>query len=202
VSTIFALIEARDADGIRELVRREPEAAAARDENGLTVVMRAAYRGSETLAAVREADPPLDAWDRIMVGEDEGLPAPDAWSSDGFAPLHLAAYAHNPGAARALIAAGADLNAIARASFATVSPLGTAATFGAVEVARLLLERGADTEATSDHGFTPLHAAASNGNRELAELLLAYGALKDARNDADKTPADLAADDDMRSLLS
>src|SRR4051794_7582252 len=118
--SIFELIDAGDAEGIRNLLAREPDAAAEHDEQGLTALMRAAYRGGEIFAAVRAADPPLEPFDRIVVGETEGLPAPDAWSPDGFTPLHIAAFAHNARAARALLAAGADPNVISRASFAQV----------------------------------------------------------------------------------
>jgi uncharacterized protein len=200
--TIFELIDAGDADGVRALLEQDPAAAAARDEQGLSALMRAFYRGGEVLEAIRAAEPPLDPWDRLLVGESTGLPAPDAWSPDGFTPLHIAAFAHNDAAARALLAAGADPNVLATASFATVTPLGTAATFGAVEVALTLLEHGADTEATADHGFTPLQSAAANGSRELVELLLAHGARTDARNERGDSAADLAKTDDLKELLS
>jgi ankyrin repeat protein len=200
--TIFDLIDAGDAAGIRKLLERDQSAASVRDEQGLSPVVRAAYRGGDVLDALREAAAPVDAWDRLMLGESVGLPAPDSWSPDGFTALHLAAFAQNLDAARTLLEAGADPNAIATASFAQVSPLGTAANFGAVEIAALLLEHGADTEATADHGFTPLHAAAANGNKELVELLLAHGARRDARNENGKTPADLAENDETRALLS
>jgi uncharacterized protein len=200
--TIFELIDAGDAKAVRDLLARHPGAVAERDEQGLSVLMRAFYRGGAVLDAIREADPPLDAWDRLLVGESTGLPAPDAWSPDGFTPLHIAAFAGNVGATRALLAAGADPNVLATASFARVTPLGTAATFGAVEVARALLDGGADTEATGDHGFTPLHSAAANGTRPLVELLLARGARTDARNEQGATPADLASTPELKELLS
>jgi ankyrin repeat protein len=202
-TTIFDLIDDGDLDGATALLARDPSAAATRDEQGLSALMRAAYRGGgEMLEAIRAAAPPLDGWDRIMVGETDGLPAPDAWSPDGFTPLHLAVFARNTGAARAVIAAGTDLNTISRASFAQVTPLGTAAAFSANEIAAVLLEAGADTEATADHGFTPLHAAASNGNGKLVQLLLAHGANREARNEQGKTPADLATNDETRALLT
>jgi len=171
--TIFELIDAGDAPGLRELLARDPAAAAAHDGQGLTVLMRAAYRGGEVFAAVRAAEPPLEPFDRIMVGESDGLPAPDARTPDGFTPLHLAAFAHNAAAARALLEAGADPNVLATASFAQVTPLGTCAFAGANEVARVLLEHGADPTLTADHRFTPLDSALRNGNEELAELLRA-----------------------------
>jgi ankyrin repeat protein len=201
--TIFELIDDGDAEGVRELLARDPGAAAARDDQGLSALMRSFYRGGgQVLDAIRAADPPLDGWDRILVGESDGLPAPDARSPDGFTPLHIAAFAHNAAATRALLAAGTNANELATASFAQVTPLGTAATFGATEVVALLLEHGADTERTSDHGNTPLHSAAANGNRGIVELLLAHGANARATTADGRTPADLAANDEIRALLT
>lgn len=171
MAEIFDLIDAQDTDGIRTLVARDPSAAAAHDEQGLTAVMRAAYRGAEVLAAVREANPPLEPFDRIVVGASDGLPAPDAWSPDGFTGLHLAAYAHNPAAAGKLLDAGADPNAISSAHFAQVTPLGTCAFVNAVEVARVLLAHGADPSIAEGDRNTPLAVARANGFDELAELL-------------------------------
>jgi uncharacterized protein len=169
--TIFELIDAGDADAVRDLLAREPEAAAAHDEQGLSALMRAAYRGGAVFDAVRAADPPLEPFDRIIVGKSDGLPAPDAWSPDGFTPLHIAAFADNASAARALLEAGADPDTFARASFAQVTPLGTCAFAGANAVARVLLEFGADpTRATTDRA-RPGAVARANGNDELAELL-------------------------------
>jgi ankyrin repeat protein len=169
--TIFDLIDAGDADGIRELLADEPEAAADHDEQGLSALMRAAYRGGEVFAAVREAEPPLEPFDRIVAGESDGLPAPDAWSPDGFTPLHIAAFADNAAAARALLEAGADPDAIARASFATVTPLGTCAFAGANDVARVLLEFGADPQLATSVEARPAAVARANGYDELAGLL-------------------------------
>jgi ankyrin repeat protein len=142
--TIFELIDSGDAQGVSNLLSTDPGAAAEHVENGLTVLMRAAYRGGDVFEAVRAANPPLEPFDRIMVGESDGLPAPDAWTPDGFTPLHIAAFAHNVEAARALLGAGADPNVYATASFAPVTPLGTCAFSGADDVAELLVAHGAD----------------------------------------------------------
>jgi ankyrin repeat protein len=144
VPTIFELIDSGDAQGVRDLLSTNPAVAVEHDENGLTVLMRAAYRGGDVFDAVRSATPPLEPFDRIMVGESDGLPAPDAWTPDGFTPLHMAAFARNVEAARALLEAGADPNVYATASFARVTPLGTCAFAGADDVAELLLAHGAD----------------------------------------------------------
>ena len=109
---------------------------------------RCEHRRSDVFEAVRAAKPPLGPFDRILVGESDGLPAPDAWTPDGFTPLHIAAFARNTEAARRLLKAGADPNAFATASFARVTPLGTCAFAGADEVAELLLAYGADPTLT------------------------------------------------------
>jgi len=202
MTTIFDLIDDGDAEGVRELLERAPEDAGARDEQGLSALMRAFYAGGgEIVAAIRATAPPLDAWDRLLLGESAGLPAPDARSPDGFTPLHIAVFARNEDAVRTLLAAGADPNELSTASFARVTPLGTAATFGATDLAAILLEHGADTERTAEHGNTPLHSAAANGNRALVELLLAHGADRRARLADGRSAADLAANDEIRALV-
>ena len=171
MASIFELIDAGDADGIRDLLAHDRAAAAARDEQGLSAVMRAAYRGGDVFAAVRDGAPPLGPFDRIVVGESDGLPGPHDWTPDGFTGLHLAAFCDNAAAARALLEAGADPNAISTAGFARVTPLGTCAFANSVEVARVLLEHGADPSIAEDDRATPLAVARANGFEGLAELL-------------------------------
>ena len=189
--SIFELIEAGDARGARKLLADDPSLASARDDQGLSALMRASYRGGDVYGAVREADPELDAWDRIVVGEAADLPAADAWSPDGFTPLHIAAFAKNAAAAQALVDAGADVNAFATASFARVTPLGTCAFVGATEVARVLLRAGADPTLAEIEGGSPLEAAMHNGHRDLVSLLvvlIAHGYAKAVRTALDQDP--------------
>ena len=171
MANIFELIDAGDAAGIRALLAADPAAAAAHDKQGLSAVMRAAYRGGDVFTAVREADPPLGPFDRIVVGQGESLPGPHDWTPDGFTGLHLAAFVDNVGAARTLLEAGADPDAVSTASFARVTPLGTCAFANALGVARVLLEHGADPSIAEDAHATPLAVAQANGFDELAEVL-------------------------------
>jgi ankyrin repeat protein len=168
VHPIFELIDAGDVEGVRRLVSSDPAAAEVRDEQGLSPIVHAAYQGHADLVRTL---PALDGWDRIVLGESEGLPAADAWSADGFTPLHLAAFAHNAEAATRLLEAGADPNVLARAEFARVTPLGTCAFAGATEVARTLLEHGADASIAEEGSTTPLEVARANGHDDLVELL-------------------------------
>ena len=52
------------------------------------------------------------------------------------------------------------------------TPLHLAAGAGQLEVCRLLLELGADIDATDDMGQKPIHAAAMNNYNEVAQLFL------------------------------
>lgn len=55
------------------------------------------------------------------------------------------------------------------------SPLTLAACGGHVELALLLIERGANLEEVNDEGYTPLMEAAREGHEEMVALLLAHG---------------------------
>lgn len=57
------------------------------------------------------------------------------------------------------------------------SPLTLAACGGHVELAALLIERGANLEEVNDEGYTPLMEAAREGHEEMVALLLAQGVL-------------------------
>jgi uncharacterized protein len=199
---IFAALDAGDDESVRGLVESRPELAAARDEIGLSAVLRAAYAGKQELVQVLlDANPALDVFDAAAVGRTRGLEellAADAelarsWSPDGFTPLHLAAFFGQEDAVRLLLERGADANVVARHESLKVTPLHSAAAGGHSSVVGLLLEAGADANARQEGGFTPLHSAAQNGDRESAEALLDHGADATATTDEGRTPADLAA---------
>jgi uncharacterized protein len=128
---------------------------------------------------------------RELLDEDPRLVS--SYSPDGFTPLHLACFSGGAEATRLLVERDADLEALARSSFARVRPLGTAAFSRDRESAAVLLEAGADPNGHAERGFTPLHSAAQNGDVELVRLLLHHGAKNVAAADG-RTPGDLARD--------
>lgn len=107
---IFDLIEAGDEDGLRELLEARPELAGKRNEEGISPVLHALYRGQRDLVEpILDANPPLDVFDSAAVDRTRGLEAlldderqlATAWSPDGFTALHLAAYFGAEDAAKA-----------------------------------------------------------------------------------------------------
>ncbi len=200
-SELFEAIHGGDVERLRELLRLRPELAAARNEEGLSAVLCATYRGADELvAALLDANPALDVFDAAAVGRTRGLAElvdaepslASAWSADGFTPLHLAAYFGQRDAAELLLDRGAELDVIARSQSLRVAPLHSAAAGGHAEIVKLLVERGAEVDVRQQGGFTPLHSAAQNGDRPSVELLLERGADPAARNDDGASAADLA----------
>ena len=140
--------------------------------------MAALYRGDEEAARELAAGTELDVFEAASLGSVErlrelldGEPGlATARSGDDFTALHYAAFFDGPEAARLLLERGADVNAFADNDLG-VHPLNSAAAAGRADVARALLEHGADPTAPTKGGFTPLDAAEGNGDAELAELL-------------------------------
>ena len=133
---------------------------------------------------------------RVLVEAGANVNAKENWG--GTTALMWAASEGHADAARLLVAAGADVNArsnyVAAANgrgfegrtpvanrtdpkteeFASgwLTPLTLAAREGDVELARLLLDAGADVNAVSGDGKTALAIAAFNGNYEVASFLV------------------------------
>jgi ankyrin repeat protein len=81
-------------------------------------------------------------------------------------------------------------------------PIHHAADGKSVEVAKLLLDNGADVnDRESDAGLTALHYAVSRRNLPMVELLLHYGASPVAVDNSGQTPIDMAGEMDDCVML-
>lgn len=99
--------------------------------------------------------------------------------------LHEAVIRGNLGIIKEHIKAGSDLNEKELAGGS--SPLITACVFGKTEIAKTLIEAGADVNQTNNEGSTPLHTAAFFCRTEIIEALLKNGADKSIKNKAGST---------------
>lgn len=189
-----------DVSKVRAMLQADPSLARAKDENGVSVIMKSTYYGKkDVVAALLESGVELDIFEAAATGQAErvaSLVAKDqsivnAYSADGFAPLGFAVFFGQPEVVTALIAAGADVNQSSRESM-KVTPLASAAAAKQTGIARLLIEHGANVNARAAGGHIPLHEASANGNIELVRLLIEKGADVNAKTDDGKTPLDFA----------
>ena len=94
-------------------------------------------------------------------------------------PLHAALFGQRIGAAKVLVAAGADVTpkrggtGWPRAGW---TALHYAAGFGFADLAQTFIDHGADLHARDDEGNTPLQVAIDEGQHQVAELLRRLGA--------------------------
>jgi len=84
------------------------------------------------------------------------------------------------------ISAGSDLNE--REPTMNSTPLISAAVFGKTEVARALIEAGADVNLQNNEGSSALHTAAFLCRTEIVRMLLENGANKELKNIYGSTP--------------
>ena len=129
--------------------------------------------------------------------------AVNLYAGDGFTPLSLACYFGQFEVARYLVLKGADVNLPSKNGF-NVYPLHSATAGNYTNIARMLVDNGAQVNVKQQEGSTPLHSAAQNGNLELLILLLENGADVNIRLESGKLPADLAREkgfDDIAEIL-
>ena len=201
-----------DVSKIRTMLQANPSLARARDENGVSAIMKATYYGKkDVVAALLESEVELDVFEAAATGQTSRLldlitkdvSLANAHSPDGFTPLGFAVFFGQPEIVKALLQVGADVNIPSRESM-KVTPLASAAAAKQTDIARLLIEHGANVNARAASNHIPLHEAAGNGDVELVRLLIENGADVNARTDDGKTPMDFAIEykrDEVVELL-
>ncbi|HWV72458.1 MAG TPA: ankyrin repeat domain-containing protein [Pseudosphingobacterium sp.] len=117
----------------------------------------------------------------------------NTFSEHGFTPLGMATHFGNTEIVRYLLIKGADVNLPSQNGY-NVYPLHAAVGSNFDEIAKMLVEAGAEVNVLQSSRSTPLHTAAQHGNIEMLILLLENGAQTDIKNDFGKTAADLAAE--------
>jgi len=155
---IFGALMTGRIDRVRELLDERPDLVNARNESGDSLLLTAAYTGHTRLLELLLAKGAgVSLFEAAAVGlvervqeQVEGDPAQvNAYSHDGWTPLHLASYFGHKEIALILLARGADVNARSRSTrFGRENtPLHAAAANRQVAVAEILLAHGADVNA-------------------------------------------------------
>lgn len=202
-NALVAAITGGDVVAVRELLREDRTLAAARDGNGLPVLLLALFHQQREAAAVLlEAEPELGILEAAAAGRADRvreLLAADPTAiaqrtPEGFTPLGLAAFLGGPEPVRVLLEHGADADDDADNPFG-VRPVHAAGAAHDVETMRLLLEAGADANARQQGGFVPLHEAAHTDDVDMARLLLDHGADPALAADDGRDAIRMAADD-------
>jgi len=100
--------------------------------------------------------------------------------------IHTAVVTDNLAALKQHIAAGSNINE--KDPFGGSSPLISAALFGKMEAAKILIDAGADINFTNNDGSTALHTSAFFCRPEIVKMLLDKHADKTIKNKYGSTP--------------
>jgi len=124
-----------------------------------------------------------------LLGDENGKPSiSQTTSSTQTKGLHEAVIQGDLEAVKMHIKGGSDLNV--KDPMGGSSPLITAAVFGKPEIARVLIDAGADLNLQNNDGSTALHSAAFFCHTGIVEYLLVNGADKSIKNNAGSTALD------------
>jgi len=185
-----------DVAKVKEMLQADHSLAQSRDDNGLSVVLKAAYYGRrDVVEALLASGVELNIFEAAATGQSDRVrtlveqdPAlVNSYSPDGFAPLGLAAFFGHGETLDVLLAAGAEVSAPSRETM-KLTALASALATGQNQIARTLIKHGADVNAKGDQDVTPLHTAAARGNIEAATFLLEHGADTNATTTDGKKP--------------
>ena len=182
LEALFDAVKTGDVQRVKALVSMTPGLASARLSTGESPLMAALYRDHhEVVAELLDAGAEVDVFAAAATGRTEDLgrslhdaEALNAYAYDGWTPLHLSAFFGHVEAARILLDAGADVNAISQNSL-TNTPLHAATAGKHPEVALLLLSRGAKSDTVDAGGYTPLQIASQNQMETVVQRMTGTG---------------------------
>lgn len=198
-----------DVAKVKEMLSIDPLLAQSRDQNGLSVILKAAYYGKrEVVEALLASGVQLNLFEAAATGQTDRIRTlledeptlVTSYSPDGFTALSLAVFFGHAETVNALLAAGAEVNAASRETM-KLTPLASAMAAGHNEIARVLIDHGANVNAKGESDLTPLHTAAARGNIDAARLLLEHGADINAATKDGKKPISYAEERNQPEMV-
>jgi ankyrin repeat protein len=198
-TAVFEAIRKNDIAGLRALVETDRAKAQQRSEQGISPLIFAAYNERPQMVDYLKGKlTSLDFHEACVVGDiptvkrflARGVDV-ELRSPDGFTPLGLSVFFHQPAVAKLLVEAGADVNAKASNTL-QVAPIHAAVARSDFSTLQLLLEAGADPDLTQQRLLRPIHEASAAGSLPAVAMLLMFGADPAARNEEGKTAGDFA----------
>ncbi len=202
-----AAIKSGDVKAVESALGANPELARGMTSMGVSPLLFSAYYRQKAVAeAIRPHVESLDIFEAAALGDLHALEgfSTDAhreFNTDGFTALGLAAYFGHLESLKLLLVKGADPNVLSNNGL-NVAPLHSALSGGHKEMARILVEAGADVNLAGGEGYTPLHYTASAGDIETTRFLLERGARADVKLKDGRTPAELAAEGGFTDLAA
>jgi ankyrin repeat protein len=158
-----------DVTQVQRILESEPALLSARDDQGVSPVLTAVYHGqSDVLRELMALRPDLSVHEAAATGQSRRV---RAWLDE------------DPGLATSFSPDG-------------YTALGLASFFGHLDVANLLLGRGAEvnTASRNEMRVMPLHSAVAGRHLAIAQVLLEHGADPNAASHGGWTPIHGAAD--------
>jgi len=203
-------IKAGEFERVKAMVSADPTLIDAHSRTGESAILTAVYhRQKEIVNLLVARGVTMRVFAACAAGEMERVErwlasdpaAVHSFSTDGWTPLHLAAFFGHTRIAELLLAHDADVAARSRNNNGN-TPLHAALAGNHKMVAGLLIGRGGDVNATDAAGWRPLHLAAANNNIDAIKSLIAQGADVGASNGEGRTALSLAQEKNHRETAA
>ena len=183
-ASFFQAVKAGDAAAVNSMLDANPALLSAKNEQGQSAVLLAAYSGrNEIRDFLLARGPALELHEAAAAGAFESVKElveknaelAKTFSPDGFPVLALAAVFGHGQIVEYLHSKGADVNAVSTNGTGYTALTGSV-TGGHKDIVAFLLANSSNVNYKYGPGYTPLLAAAANGHAAIVQLLLDHGA--------------------------